>query len=112
MAGRPRTSRHVERQFWLLIAEGRSTEWAAAEVGVSPRLGARWFRDGGGMAPMTLTEPSCRYLSFLEREEIALARAAGLRVGQIARLLDRPASTISRELGRNGGSDGYKATVA
>jgi transposase, IS30 family len=52
------------------------------------------------MPPMPLTEPSGRYLSFDEREEIALARAAGLGVRAIARLLHRAPSTISREIAR------------
>jgi len=64
------------------------------------------------MAPMTLAEPSGRYLSFFEREEIALACAAGLTAAQIARQLRRDGSTISRELNRNGGPHGYKATAA
>ena len=38
-------------------------------------VGARWFRHAGGMPPISLDEPSGRYLSFAEREEIALLRA-------------------------------------
>jgi transposase, IS30 family len=112
MVGRPRTPRHVERRFWLLIAEGRSTERAAAEVGVSSRLGARWFRDGGGMTPVELAAPSERFLSLAEREEIALAKAAGRGVRQIARELGRVPSTISRELARNRVDRGYRALAA
>jgi IS30 family transposase len=52
------------------------------------------------MPPMSLAEPRGRYLSFAEREEIALDRAAGLGVREIARRLDRSPSTISRELAR------------
>lgn len=33
--GRPEPSRSVQRQFWRLIAQGVSTDDAAAEVGVS-----------------------------------------------------------------------------
>jgi IS30 family transposase len=44
---------------------------------------------------------SGRYLSFVERERIALARAKGRGIRQIARTLSRAASTISRELRRN-----------
>ena len=39
---------------------------------------------------------SGRYLSFMEREEIALLRAQGRGVRHIARTLNRSASTISR----------------
>jgi IS30 family transposase len=59
---------------------------------------------------------SGRYLSFTEREEIALLRAPGHPVREIARQLGRTASTISRELRRNaatrsGGLE-YRATTA
>ena len=60
--------------------------------------------------------PSGRYLSFAEREEIALWRAQGRGVREIARRLERAASTISRELRRNaatrGGGLDYRATTA
>jgi len=43
---------------------------------------------------------SGRYLSFAEREEIALMRAQGFTMQGVARHLGRAASTISRELRR------------
>jgi IS30 family transposase len=61
-------------------------------------------------------EPTGRYLSFAEREQIALARARGEGVRAIARQLGRAASTISRELRRNaatrGGGLEYRAHTA
>ena len=42
-----------------------------------------------------------RYLSFAEREEIAILRAQGAGVREIARRLRRAPSTVSRELRRN-----------
>jgi IS30 family transposase len=60
--------------------------------------------------------PTGRYLSFAEREEIALARARGDGVREIAARLGRAASTISRELRRNaatrGGGVEYRAMTA
>src|SRR4029079_18744406 len=60
--------------------------------------------------------PSGRYLSFAEREEIAILRAQGQGVRAIARQLDRPRCTISRELRRNAatrsGALDYRATTA
>lgn len=52
-------------------------------------------------------------LSIEERCEIARLRAAGTSIQKIAAALDRPASTISREIARNRGQKGdYKATYA
>lgn len=114
--GRPMPARRVEREFWRLIAEGKSTEDAAVAIGVSVPVGARWFRHAGGMAPLSLAEPTGRYLSFAEREELALLRAEGLGVRAIAREMGRDPSTISRELRRNAatrsGKLEYRATVA
>ncbi|WP_236123527.1 IS30 family transposase [Cellulomonas palmilytica] len=114
--GRPIPARHVEREFWRLIAAGKSSEEAAAGVGVSWPVGSRWFRHAGGMAPLPLAEPTGRYLSFHEREELALLKARGLGVRAIARELGRDPGTISRELRRNaatrGGKPEYRATVA
>ena len=57
-----------------------------------------------------------RYLSFAEREEIALLRAQGLGIRQIASRIGRAPSTVSRELRRNaatrGGELEYRASVA
>jgi IS30 family transposase len=68
------------------------------------------------MPSITLSPPSGRYLSFLEREEIALLQAQQVGVRDIARRLERSPSTISRELRRNaatrGGTLQYRATVA
>ena len=57
-----------------------------------------------------------RYLAFTDREQIALGRAQGQGVREIARRLARAPSTISRELRRNaatrsGGLE-YRATTA
>jgi IS30 family transposase len=69
------------------------------------------------MAPLSCLAPlSGRYLSFAEREEIALLGARGCGVRQIARRLGRSPSTISRELRRNAATRGgrleYRATTA
>lgn len=68
------------------------------------------------MAPLPLAEPTGRYLSFEEREEIALLKAQGLSVRAIARERGRDPGTISRELRRNaatrGGKLEYRASVA
>jgi IS30 family transposase len=50
---------------------------------------------------MSLDAPSGRYLSFAEREEIALLEAQDHGVRELARRIDRSPSTVSRELKRN-----------
>ncbi|TKJ32708.1 transposase [Blastococcus sp. CCUG 61487] len=106
----------MQRQFWRLIATGITTVEASLAVGVSWPVGTRWFRHAGGMPPISLAEPTGRYLTFEEREEIAILRAKGAGVRQIARTVQRDPSTISRELRRNAatrsGRPDYRATVA
>ncbi|WP_455769733.1 IS30 family transposase [Rhodococcus aetherivorans] len=114
--GRPEPSRAVQRDFWRRIASGATTADAAEAVGVSWPVGSRWFRHAGGMPPISLDEPTGRYLSFTEREEIALLRAQDVGVREIARRIGRDPGTISRELRRNAatrsGTQVYRAGVA
>ena len=77
--GRPPVAGRDEgRRFWLAIATGMSSEDAAVEAGVSQPVGYRWFRKAGGMPPAMFRSSakplSGRYLSLVEREEIALLR--------------------------------------
>lgn len=119
--GRPPVAGRTELQwFWSGIAKGMTSEDAALAAGMSAPVGARWFRKAGGMPPAMFRSSakplSGRYLSFTEREEIALLRVQGLSRHEIGRRLDRSASTISRELRRNaatrsGGLE-YRATTA
>lgn len=55
---------------------------------------------------------SSRQLSLLEREEIRVAVAQGKSIREIAEVIGRHPSTICRELARNGGRKGYRATKA
>ncbi len=114
--GKPSLRRDVERLFWREVARGLSSEDAALAVGASSAAGSRWFRERGGMPTFMLAPLSGRYLSFEEREEIAMLRAQGVGIREIARQLGRAPSTISRELRRNaatrGGQVDYRASVA
>lgn len=118
---RPDAGRRETRlAFWAAVAGGLSTRNAAAAAGVSVGVGTRWFRRSGGMPPthLSVSAPpvSGRYLSFAEREEIALWRARGHGVCEIARHLGRAPSTISRELRRHAvtreGRPEYRASTA
>ncbi|ASW04000.1 IS30 family transposase (plasmid) [Paraburkholderia aromaticivorans] len=115
--GRPGVNQlETKKAFWKCIAEGMESEGAALACGMSRPLGPRWFREAGGMAPIELAPSSGRYLSFSEREELALLLTQGHGVREIARQLRRSPSTISRELRRNAatrsGTLTYRATVA
>ena len=119
--GRPSAAGRSELQrFWLGITQGMSSENAALAAGISQPVGSRLFRKAGGMPPAMFKSstkpPSGRYLSFAEREEIALLRVQGLSRREIGRRLGRSASTISRELRRNaatrGGGLEYRASTA
>jgi transposase, IS30 family len=115
--GRPPVGRREQRQrFWVAIARGLPSEDAGVAAGVSPAVGSRWFREGGGMPTLSRAPLSGRYLSFAEREEIAILRAQEVGVRETARQLGRSPSTISRELRRNAATRGgrleYRATTA
>jgi IS30 family transposase len=68
------------------------------------------------MPNISLVPPSDRFLSLIEREEIALLRAQLYGVREIARRIGRHPSTVSRELTRNAAARGgyveYRATTA
>ncbi len=68
------------------------------------------------MRTISATPLSGRYLSFEEREEIAILNTQGCGVRDIASKLSRSPSTISRELRRNAATHNadlqYRATTA
>ncbi|MGH7679905.1 MAG: IS30 family transposase [Gemmatimonadaceae bacterium] len=55
---------------------------------------------------------AARALSGAEREQISRGLAAEQSLREIARVLQRPASTIGREVARNGGRTHYRAVAA
>lgn len=65
----------------------------------------------GGIRPADRKRAQ-RSLSLIEREEISRGLVAGRSVRALAAQLGRAPSTISREVGRNGGADRYRATVS
>ena len=79
--GRPTVAWRQDRvRFWVAIAAGKKTREAAEPAGVSEPVAHRWFRDAGGANPQLPPAVSNRYLSPLEREDIALWRAQGAGV--------------------------------
>ena len=107
--GRPSVAWRQDRvRFWAAIADGDKTEDAAAQAGVSSPVGFRWFGHAGGVSPCLCPTVSGRFLLFAEREDIALLRAQGLGVREIARRLDaarrgsRGSFAATRRRGRSG----------
>ena len=75
-----------------------------------PRI-RRFLRQSGGIPPIP-RQRRADHLTLVEREEISRGIAAGLSARSIAGRIDRPSSTVSREIARNGGRDAYRALVA
>ena len=71
----------------------------------------RILAESGGIRPPQRRRSS-RVLSLAEREEISRGMAAGKSMRMIAASLGRAPSTVSRELGRNEGCQGYRASQA
>jgi IS30 family transposase len=65
----------------------------------------------GGIAPAERRR-AARVLQLQEREEISRGLAGGMSIRRIARQLGRSASTVSREVRRHDGIDGYRACDA
>lgn len=100
----------IEKQarFWVLMAQGSTLIAACEAVGVDRRTGRHWLQATGGRIPRKKPEPSDRYLSLEERLQVADLHLARVGVRAIARQVGRPASTVSRELRRNGPEPGLR----
>ncbi|WP_244972631.1 IS30 family transposase [Paramicrobacterium fandaimingii] len=107
----------LEDEFWELIRGGIAPVAAATRVGVGRKTGYRWRTENGGLPPRRLDQEahSGRYLSLLKRQRIAVLKAQGVSVREVASRLGRAPSTVSRELRRNVSRHdrgGYDAAVA
>ncbi|WP_328643947.1 IS30 family transposase [Amycolatopsis sp. NBC_00348] len=114
---RVRTHRWLPRSaqllFWQQIRAGLTAKPAAQAAGFAPATGGRLFRQAGGVISNAPHQPGPVRLTIAEREEIACLKAAGHGPRAIGRTIDRPASTVSRELARNTGLTGhYRASSA
>ncbi len=112
--GRPGVPRSVQAGFWDGVRAGLGVGEAAEAAGVAASGAQEWLRQAGGVKANGARAVSGRFLSVAEREEIAVGVAAGLSCRQIAAGLGRAASTVSREVERNGyrGRYRYRALAA
>jgi phytoene dehydrogenase-like protein len=92
------------KQGWTLHQIGKLFD--RAHTSVQGILGA-----SGGIRP-TQRHRALMALTLAEREEISRAMVAGRSIRAIAALLGRAASTVSREIRRNGGQECYRASQA
>ena len=103
----------VEQQalIWAMWRRGDAIREMERTLGETlPRI-RRYLRESGGMPPIPRRR-RVGHLSLDEREEISRGIAAGLSARAIAGRINRPSSTVSREIARNGGRDAYRALVA
>jgi IS30 family transposase len=112
----------VRRSNLIYTEEMKSFIWDRYKAGDSVWSIARSFdrysssihgylsRTGGIRPPERKRHNRC--LSLGEREEISRGIVAGLSIRTIASDLGRAPSTISREIGRNGGLESYRANQA
>ena len=91
-----------QARFWVLITGGSTLTAACEAVGVHRAAGRKWRQATGGRIPRKRPAPSGRYLSLEERLQIADLYLGGAGVAAIAVGIGRSASTVSRELRRDG----------
>jgi DNA-binding NarL/FixJ family response regulator len=103
---RPVSPLAVWLAFWKGLDEGLATSAAARAAGVSRATAYRWLGEDRQVLPSPFRSSAVirpGSLSLREREEISFQLAQGQGVRQIAGLLGRAPSTISREVARNRG---------
>ena len=97
--------------LWAGWARGEPSRLIARSISCAPIKVRRVLAASGGVRPAARRRRDL-HLSAGEREEISRGVAAGLSARAIALGLNRSASTISREIARNGGRTTYRAQVA
>ncbi len=97
--------------LWDRWEKGDSLHAIARLLGRSHGSIARVLSRTGGIRPRQRTRSRCS-LTLSEREEISRGLAAGQSLRSIAASFGRAASTISREVKRNGGRRRYRANQA
>lgn len=105
------TGPEYKGQIWRRWKQGESLSEIGRALGRSPASILSVLRRQGGFAPRPRVR-DIRSLHLCEREEISRGIASGSTMREIARALRRAPSSISRELRRNGGREGYRACRA
>ena len=98
-------------EIWVKWKNGDSLSDIGRALRKHPGCIHRLIAFNGGIAPAKKRR-SKSHLSFKEREEISRGLAANISIRDIASILNRSPSTISREINRHGGRKNYRASVA
>jgi IS30 family transposase len=98
-------------QIWLRWQAGEPLNEIARALERGASTVNEVVRRRGGLAPPPRRR-AARSLQLAEREEISRGLCAGRSIRSIARSLRRAASSISREIRRNGGAADYRAARA
>ena len=109
--GRPGLTDRQRRELWERWKKGETLSDIGRALGKHPGSVFGVLRLSGGIYrhPRHRSE---RSLSLAEREEVSRGIAAGHSIREIARRIGRAASTVSREVSRNGGRRRYRAAEA
>lgn len=100
-----------QHQCWQLWRQGLGFSDIARELSSKPGTIFGIIRLNGGYSPPQRIRNK-RHLTLLAREEISRGIAQGFTIRNIAAKLNRPPSTVSRELSRHGGARCYRAASA
>lgn len=101
----------IDDEIWGRRERGDTMAAIGAAVGLGVNAVYYRVQRHGGVRPRP-HHRAPRTLSAAEREEISRGLAAGWSFAAIGRRLQRPTSTISREVGRHGGRRAYRARRA
>lgn len=104
-------SQHQLDQLWTCWGRGEPSRLIARSLGCHATKVRRVLAASGGVRPPVRRRRD-GHLSSMDREEISRGIAAGLTARAIAARMGRSASTISREIARNGGRSTYRARNA
>jgi len=99
------------QELWDRYQRGESLKAIARALGKRSSSIYNHLRPSGGIRPVS-RKRSRLALTSAEREEISRGIVAGQSIREIARVLGRAASTVSREVRRNGGRARYRAVEA
>ncbi len=108
---RSRMSARNKAAIWDRWTRGESLSEIGRAINRVPAAVFHVVRARGGIPPPPRWRSS-RALTVGEREEISRGVATGVSFRQLGVQLGRPTSTVSREVGRHGGRQGYRAAVA